>query len=144
MPTEFPDIPEQETVIVETDIDWEITDEDIDWTSGDILELPEGVMIKIVHQNEAEGRLDGFQKFPEGYIEPEHTHTAAHAAIILDGQMHVHGHVLTAGDYLYGQKQPHGPMEYTNPDGAGDHGCIVFISYVGGSPAHRWDEDPNQ
>lgn len=144
MTREFPDISKQETVIVENDIDWEITDESIDWGSGEVLELPEGVMLKVVNKNEEEGRLDGFQRFPEGYIEPEHTHDAAHAALILAGQMHVHGHVLTSGDYLYGQKEPHGPMEYTNPDGDGDYGCIVFISYVGGSPAHRWDEDPNE
>lgn len=141
---EIPDIPEQDWKIVENDLDWNVTAEDIDWESADVLELPEGVMLKILNRNEAEGRLDGFQKFPEGYIEPEHTHEAAHAVLVVDGTIDLHGHLLTAGDYFYGQKEPHGPMEYSNPDGDGDYGCIVFISYVGGSPAHSWDEDPNE
>jgi hypothetical protein len=142
MGQDFPEIPEQETVIVENDIDWTVTDEDIDWESGDTLTLPEGVMIKPVNQNEAENRFDAFQRFPEGYIEPRHTHEAAHAVLILDGEMHIHGHVLTSGDYLYGQKQPHGPMEYTSDEA--DYGCLVFVSYIGGSHSHQWDEDPNE
>jgi hypothetical protein len=142
MANEFPDIPEQETVIVENDISWDVTAEDIDWDEGDILTLPEGVMAKVINQNEAEGRADMFIRFPEGYIEPEHTHEAAHGVLILDGEMHTHGHVLTSGDYVYGQKEPHGPMEYTSEDA--DYGCLVFASFVGGSPAHRWDDDPNE
>ena len=59
MANEFPDIPEQETVIVENDISWDVTAENIDWDEGDILTLPEGVMAKVINQNEAEGRADG-------------------------------------------------------------------------------------
>lgn len=133
----FPDIPPIDTVIVENDIDWSVTEEDVDWESGEILTLPEGVLVKILNKNEEEGRADMFIKFPPGYIEPQHSHEAAHAVMIIDGRMLVHGHELTPGDYIYGQKEPHGPMEY--PDG-----CTVFASFVGGSPAHHWDEDPNE
>ncbi|QIO25228.1 hypothetical protein [Haloarcula sp. JP-L23] len=50
--------------------------------------------------------------------------------------------LLTSGDYLYGQKLPHGPMEYHCEDA--EYGCLIFASFVGGSPAHDWDDDPNE
>jgi len=133
---EFPDISAKEPVIVENDIDWTVSAETIDWESGDVLTLPQGVLVKIMNQNEEEGRTDMFIKFPPGYIEPRHSHESAHAVLILAGRMLVHGHELTSGDYVYGQKISHGPFEY--PDG-----CTVFASFVGGSPAHHWKEEPN-
>jgi hypothetical protein len=139
---EMPDIPEQDWVIEENDIKWSVTMEDIDWESDPHMELPEGVKTYTLNKNEPEGRTDLFVRFPEGYIEPEHTHTSAHAILILDGTMTVHDHVLTSGNYLYGQKVPHGPMEYHCDDA--DYGCLVFASFVGGSPAHDWNEDHNE
>lgn len=139
---QFPDIPEQDWVIVENDIEWTIDEESIPWEDDPHMELPEGVKTYTVNQNEPEGRADFFIRFPEGYIEPEHTHPSAHAVLIIDGTMDIHGHLLTSGDYVYGQKVPHGPMEY-HCDHA-DYGCLVFASFVGGSPAHEWDEDPNE
>lgn len=133
MPQEFPEISPQEPVIVENDLEWTVTADDIDWEDDTFLDLPEGLKTKVINENEAEGRIDFFVKFPPGYTEPRHTHAAAHADIIVDGRMLVHGHELTPGDYIYGQKEPHGPMEF--PDG-----CIVFCSYTGGSPSHEWDE----
>lgn len=137
MVMEFPDISPQEPVIIETDIDWEITEKSIDWEDDDVMTLPDGVKSKVLNRNEAEDRVDMIHQFPPGYIEPEHTHEAAHAVLILEGRMLVHGHELTPGDYIYGQKLAHGPMEY--PDG-----CTVFASFVGGSAAHKWDTDPNE
>ena len=131
---EFPDIPPQAPVLAESDIDWEVTREEIDWESDDMLDLPEGLQTHVINENEAEGRIDFFVKFPPGYVEPRHTHAAAHADLIVDGEMHVHGQVLTPGDYIFGQKEPHGPMEFPE-------GCIVFCSYTGGSPSHEWSED---
>ena len=142
MAQQFPDIPEQDWVIVETDIEWNITEESIDWNEDSMLELPEGIQTSIVNSNEAEQRVDFFVRFPEGYIEPEHTHAGAHAVMIVDGTMTLHGHTLTSGDYLYGQKTPHGPMEYHSEDA--DYGCLVFATFVGGSPIHEWDENPNR
>lgn len=125
----------QEPVIVENDLELELVSESIDWDRGEVLTLPEGVQAKVLNENEAEGRTDLLVKFPPGYVEPRHTHEGAHAAIILQGRMRIHGHELTPGDYVYGHQVEHGPMEY--PDG-----CVVFASFVGGSPAHRdWDEE---
>jgi hypothetical protein len=53
--------------------------------------------------------------------------------------MVVHDRVLTSGNYLYDQKVSHGPMEYHCDDA--DYGCLVFASFVGGSPAHDWNKD---
>lgn len=142
MGVHFPDIPEQDWVIVETDINWDVNAEEIPWEEDPYLELPEGVKTFTLNTNDEEGRADMFVRFPAGYVEPEHTHPSAHAVLILDGTMTVHGHTLTPGDYIYGQKAPHGPMEY-HCDHA-DYGCVVFASFVGGSPAHAWDADPNQ
>lgn len=134
MATPTPDIDPQDPVIVETGLDLELVSEAVDWQHGDVLTLPEGVLAKVLNENEAEGRTDLLVKFPPGYVEPRHTHEGAHAALILEGRMLIHGHELTPGDYVYGHRVEHGPMEY--PDG-----CVVFASFVGGSPAHRdWDE----
>lgn len=142
MENQFPDIEPQDWVITETDIEWSIDVESIPWEKDPHMTLPEGVKTYTVNSNEAEQRADFFIQFPEGYIEPEHTHPSAHAVLIIDGTMTVHGHTLTSGDYIYGQKLPHGPMEYHCEDA--DYGCLVFASFVGGSPAHDWDEDPNK
>jgi hypothetical protein len=142
MTPSFPDIPEQDWVIEENDIEWSIDEESINWENDPHMDLPEGVKTYTVNENEAEQRSDFYIRFPEGYIEPEHVHDSAHAVLIIDGTMSLHGHTLTSGDYLYGQKTPHGPMEYSCDDA--DYGCLVFASFVGGSPSHDWDEDPNE
>ena len=128
-----PGVDPQEPVIVENPLEIELVTESIDWAAGDVLTLPEGVQAKVLNENEPERRTDLLVKFPPGYVEPAHTHEGAHAAMILDGRMLIHGHELTPGDYVYGHQVEHGPMEY--PDGA-----VIFASFVGGSPAHRdWD-----
>jgi quercetin dioxygenase-like cupin family protein len=134
MVSQFPDIEPQEPVIVETDVEITLDSESVDWERGDVLTLPEGVLVHVLNENEPERRLDFLVKFPPGYVEPEHTHKGAHASLILDGRMLVHGHELTPGDYLYGHAVDHGPMEY--PDG-----CVIFTSFVGGSVKHEeWAE----
>jgi quercetin dioxygenase-like cupin family protein len=135
MSKQSPSIDPQEPVIVENALELELVSEAIDWQHGDVLTLPEGVRAKVLNENEAEGRTDLLVKFPPGYVEPSHTHEGAHASLLLQGRMRIHGHDLTPGDYVYGHQVEHGPMEY--PDGA-----IMFASFVGGSPGHRdWDEE---
>lgn len=128
------EIPPQEPVLVKTGLDLSVVDDAVDWGSPDVLSLPEGLKVLIVNENEPEGRTDMLVKYPPGYVEPRHTHESAHACIILQGRMLVHGEELTAGDYIYGQDVAHGPMEF--PEGG-----VNFVSFVGGSPAHRWDDE---
>lgn len=133
----YSEIPAQESKIVKNDLSWKITSEDISWQDDSVFDLPDGVKAVVVNSNEAERRTDLLIRFPEGYVEPEHTHTSAHATIVLDGTMEVHGETLTSGDYFYGHQQPHGPMKYTCDHA--DYGNLHFASFVGGSPVHNWD-----
>lgn len=90
--------------------------------------------VHALNENDPEGRVNMVVKFPPGYVEPEHTLQGAHASLILDERMLDHGRELTPGDYFYGYKVDHGPVEY--PDG-----CVIFTSFVGGSIAHReWEK----
>ena len=134
MATDSSDVPAQSARAVQTALEVSVDASAVDWEPGDVLSLPEGVEVARLHENDAEGRLDTLIRFPPGYVEPRHTHLGAHAALLLEGRMLVEGHELTPGDYYYGHRQPHGPMEY--PDG-----CTLFASFVGGSPAHDYDED---
>lgn len=131
------EVPSQDPVIATHDVEWTLEIEEIDWQNDDMLDLPGELDTYVINSNDAEQRIDFLVRFPPGYIEPRHTHAAAHADLILDGEMHVHDEVLTSGDYIYGQKLSHGPMEF--PDG-----CIVFCSYTGGSPSHEWDGDEDR
>lgn len=130
---EFPDISPQEPAIVHTGIELSVDEDEVDWDDAELLGLPEGLRVEVVNENEAEGRTDMLVKYPEGYHEPRHTHESAHACLVLDGRIVTEGHELTAGDYIYGQQVPHGPWEF--PDGG-----MNFVSFVGGSPLHEWDE----
>lgn len=134
MSQEFPAIPPQDPVVRENPVDLSFDGADLPWEAGEMLTLPDGVEVAILNENEPEGRLDMFIRFPPGYHEPRHTHTGAHATLILDGRMLIDGHELTPGDYFYGQQVDHGPLEY--PDG-----CTMFTSFVGGSPAHQEREE---
>lgn len=137
MPEHFPDVPPKEPVIVENDLEFSVTADDVDWSASlqdDRFNFPEGTQAKVVHEDPSEGRVEKLVKFDPGFVEPRHSHEGGHAVLVLDGKMEVHGETLTSGDYLYGQQVPHGPMEYPE-------GCMVFASFVGGSASLEWDEE---
>ena len=134
MTRHFPDIPPQDSAVVSTGLRLGVEADDVDWEDAEVLGLPEGLKIKIINENEAEGRTDMLVKYPPGYVEPRHVHESAHACIVLEGRIIVDGRELTAGDYIYGQQEPHGPWEF--PDGG-----MNFVSFVGGSPTHEWGDE---
>jgi anti-sigma factor ChrR (cupin superfamily) len=134
MAREFDPVSPQDPAVVSVGLDLSVDSDDVDWDDAEMLGLPEGLRVKVVNENEAEGRTDMLVKYPEGYLEPRHTHESAHACLILEGRILVDGRELTAGDYIYGQQVPHGPWEF--PDGG-----MNFVSFVGGSPTHRWDDE---
>lgn len=134
MARDFPNIEPQDPAVVHLGVELSVEADEVDWVDAELLGLPEGLQVKIINENEAEGRTDMLVKYPKGYREPRHTHESAHACLILDGRILVNDRELTAGDYIYGQQIPHGPWEF--PDGG-----VNFVSFVGGSPTHQWDED---
>lgn len=116
-----------------------IHDHEKDWQDGakSVLELPEGVEVKILARDEAMGRTDMKVRFPPGYVEPAHTHKSWHSIVVLKGRMCVAGKDLRPGDYVFGWDELHGPYEY--PDG-----CEVFVVFMGESVAHEWNADQHK
>jgi hypothetical protein len=113
-----------------------VTGKDKPWVEAELLGLPEGGMYRVLrHVTDEEGveHLHLLCNFPPGYIEPLHVHHAEHGDVLIDGEMHTHGHNLTKGDYIFGPSDIyHGPMHYPK-------GCIVFGSSRGGSILHHYD-----
>lgn len=115
--------------------------DELDWQDGsNLMTLPAGVRMKVFDEDEAAGRTDALIEFPPGYVEPRHTHSAAHTGCLLKGDWIVEGKLLKPGSYFYGpagDDQPHGPFESPN-------GTLIFISFQGGTGAaieHHWDSD---
>lgn len=113
--------------------------DDEPWAPGDPVGLPDGLEWRPYWSSE-NGDLVALARFPPGYVEPRHVHEAEHYDVIIDGEMHVDGHVLRRGDYIRGYRNvPHGPMAYPV-------GVTVFAVVKGGSAVHNWgpahvDED---
>ena len=89
----------------------------------EVLGLPSGIKTKIIAEasDEVSERVDKFVRFPPGYTEPRHEHAYYHSTLVLEGEMHVAGKILKAGDYVYGGGigNPHGPYHYPV-------GCMVY------------------
>lgn len=113
----------QEKVILDT--------AELEWKDGtSLLNLPPGVKIKILSQDNSTGRIDMLAFFPPGYVEPRHVHEGSHSTILLEGTWIVEGKVLNPWAYIYGPANvEHGPFECPK-------GCLVFASFQG-SPEHR-------
>jgi anti-sigma factor ChrR (cupin superfamily) len=110
---------------------------DIDWTDDvDVLTLGNGVQVKVYYQDHETEHTDMLIKFPPGYIEPEHNHDSSHSVVVLEGLQIVRGEHMRPGDYVWASgKEPHGPFEYPE-------GCVVFASFRGPSPQHRYPGSP--
>jgi hypothetical protein len=97
--------------------------DELDWEDGtSVVGLPPGVQVKIIAEGEDDvsERVDKFVRFPPGYVEPLHIHDHLHSTLIIEGEMHTHGKILKAGDFMFGGPgEQHGPMHYPK-------GCTVF------------------
>jgi hypothetical protein len=82
------------------------------------------------------GHMTILGRFPAGFVEPRHVHDDLdHWCVVIEGEMHVDGQVLTAGDYLYTPVGvPHGPLSYPV-------GCTVFVTVRGSGFVHDFDAD---
>ena len=112
-------------------------DKEVEWeeaAANELLMLPKGLKIKIFAYDPVMKRIDFKLRFPEGYVEPVHSHKSWHSILVTKGRMCVAGKDLRPGDYVFGWDQPHGPYEY--PDG-----CEVYVVFMGEGTQHVWDED---
>lgn len=110
---------------------------EIDWQDDvDVLTLGSGVQVKIYYQDREAEHIDLLIKFPAGYVEPRHNHDSSHSVIVLEGLQIAEGEPMRPGDYVWASgERPHGPFEYPE-------GCVVFASFRGASPQHRYPGSP--
>ena len=109
-----------------------IAADEIDWEDDKLMTLPKGIKSKVLARDESKNLLDQIHKFPAGYIEPRHTHNSSHHIVVLEGKMIIEGKTLERGGYVYAEPNiEHGPYEYPE-------GCVVFVHFVGPSPAHKY------
>ena len=110
---------------------------DLDWEDDtDLLSLGQGVQVKVLRRDPETQHADMLIKFPPGYVEPRHAHDSVHSVIVLEGLQIAEGEHMHPGDYVFGGgATPHGPFEYPE-------GCVVFASFRGPSPQHRYEGSP--
>lgn len=95
------------------------------------MKLPKGAMTKVLRHDKRNRTLDMLIKWPDGYVEPRHTHDSSHSVVVLQGRVIVEGKELTAGGYVYGPAGvPHGPFEWHDD-------CVVFAHFEG-NPVHYY------
>jgi hypothetical protein len=84
------------------------------------------------------GHMTILGRFPPGFVEPRHVHDDLdHWCVVIDGEMHVGGEVLRAGDYFYAPVGvPHGPLSYPV-------GCTVFVTVRGTGFVHDFEATPS-
>jgi hypothetical protein len=102
------------------------------WTSAEPFGFPPGPECIVYDDgSQVAGHMTILGRFPAGFVEPRHVHEDLdHWCVIVDGEMHVDGEVLTAGDYFYAPVgEPHGPLSYPV-------GCTVFVTVRGSGFVH--------
>lgn len=110
---------------------------DAEWRDGtEVLALGEGVQVKLYRHDRESQQIDMLIRFPPGYTEPEHAHESEHSVVVLEGLQIVRGEQMRPGDSVYAPPEvPHGPFYYPE-------GCVVFASFRGPSPLHRYAGSP--
>jgi quercetin dioxygenase-like cupin family protein len=110
--------------------------DDEPWGSAERFGFPPGPECRIYSEGE-NGFMAIIGRFPPGFVEPRHVHDDVdHWCVVLDGEMHLAGEVLTRGDYFYAPVGvPHGPLEYPV-------GCTVFTTVRGQGFAHHFGDSP--
>ena len=68
-------------------------------SEGEWIEKWEGVFIKRLFKDEAKGTVTTLYKLQPGASIPKHRHIGAEECLVLEGDYHINGEVLGAGDY---------------------------------------------
>ncbi len=126
-------MPKEHTELIKIHVD------DEPWVPAEKFTLPNGCEYRIFKDDDGDGMMAIICRFPPGYLEPRHHHEAEHMGIVVEGEMHVDGHVLKRGDFHHAPANiPHGPFYYPK-------GCTVFgvtrASETGASISHKWKEE---
>jgi len=113
--------------------------DDMPWVPAERFGLPEGCEYRILKDDTGDGEMALMARFPAGYLEPRHQHEVEHWGIVVEGEMHVDGHILKRGDFHHAPaNEPHGPFYYPK-------GCIVFgtarASQSGSSILHVYEPE---
>ncbi|GEM_PF-3181956 len=104
------------------------------WKPDPYMKLPRGARVKVLRRDRKNNVLDMLIRWPEGYVEPRHTHTSTHSVVVLQGRVIVEGKELRKGGYIYGPSgKAHGPFEWHDD-------CIVFVHFEG-NPTHHYKRD---
>ncbi|HEU4388672.1 MAG TPA: cupin domain-containing protein [Blastocatellia bacterium] len=79
-----------------------------------------GVFLKVLHSNSETGEATYLLKFEAGASFPAHSHPGGEEVFVIEGDLQLGKHELSAGDYLY-----------TPPDGkhaaVSKSGCTVLV-----------------
>lgn len=114
--------------------------DDAPWESAERFGFPPGPQARVYGEaSDTGGVMTMLGRLPPGFVEPEHVHeNIDHWCVIVEGEMHVAGEVLRAGDYLFAPRGvPHGPLRYPV-------GCTVFTTVRGTAFDHDFGDRPNR
>lgn len=106
-----------------------------EWESAERFGFPpEGPVCRVYDEGDVSGHMAIIGEMPAGFVEPRHVHDDVdHWSVIMDGEMHLEGEVLRAGDMLYAPRGvAHGPLSYPVR-------CRIFTIVRGDDFVHDFD-----
>ena len=94
-----------------------------------IYDQPVGV--RLLHRDELTGAEHYLVRYPRGLRARQHTHTAAHTILVLEGALLADGQVLEAGSYVH---FPAGEPMHHEPAAGSD--CLFVTVFYGSFDVH--------
>lgn len=89
---------------------------------GEWQELFPGIRIRVLHYNEADGRTMFLARLGPGSAYPAHRHKGLEECLVLEGDLHVDGRVLRAGDFTAAYD------ENVHIDTHSEEGCLLLLT----------------
>jgi quercetin dioxygenase-like cupin family protein len=82
------------------------------WQKVEIPGVPQGMLQKLLHDNQRKSMMSAIIRFPKGFRDPKHYHTTCgHSLYILKGRLRTPEGDLTPGMFLYSApNERHGPL----------------------------------
>lgn len=89
---------------------------------GEWHELFPGIRIRVLHQNEADGRTMFLARLDPGSAYPAHRHKGLEECLVLEGDLNVDGRTLRAGDFTAAYD------ENVHIDTHSKEGCLLLLT----------------